>query len=108
MFRVTNDIQFSCDRKLMTVLLLLDFSKDFDNVVHSLLCSKLCSLFRFYGTAVRLIRSYLKNIYQCVCVDGKISDLLLVLVARGMVQGSVLEPLATAGSICMWMMFGSI
>jgi hypothetical protein len=39
MLEVTNDIQFSCDRKLMTVLLLVDFSKAFDNVVHSLLCS---------------------------------------------------------------------
>jgi hypothetical protein len=26
MVQVTSDIQFSCDRKLMTVLLLLDFS----------------------------------------------------------------------------------
>jgi hypothetical protein len=71
----------------MTVLLLLDFSKAFDNFVHSLLYSKLSSLFRFYGTAVELIRSYLSDRYQCVCVDGKISDLVLV------VQGSVLGPL---------------
>jgi hypothetical protein len=75
----------------MTVLLLLDFSKAFDNIVHSFLCSKLSSLFRFHGTAVELIRSYLSDRYQCVYVDGKISD--LVLVARGVVQSSVLEPL---------------
>jgi hypothetical protein len=83
MLKVTNFIQFSCDRKLMTVLLLLDFTKAFDNVVHSLLCFKLSSFFRFHGTAVELIRSYLNDRYQCVCVDGKISD--LVLVARGVV-----------------------
>jgi hypothetical protein len=82
MLKVTNDIPFSCDRKLMTVLLLLDFSKAFDNVVHSLHCSKLSSFFRFHGTAVELIRSYLSDRYQCVYVDGKISD--LVLVARGL------------------------
>jgi hypothetical protein len=70
MLMVTSDIQFSCDRKLTTVLLLLDFSKAFDNIVHSLLCSKLSSLFRFHGTAVELIRSYLSDRYQCVCVDG--------------------------------------
>jgi hypothetical protein len=58
MLKVTSDIQFSCDRKLMNVLLLLDFFKAFDNAVHSLLCSKLSSLFRFHGTAVELIRSY--------------------------------------------------
>jgi hypothetical protein len=69
----------------MTVLLLLDFSKAFDNIVHSLLCSKLSSLFRFHGTAVELIRSYLSDRYQYVCVDGKIFDLV--------VEGSVLEPL---------------
>jgi hypothetical protein len=68
----------------MTVLLLLDFSKAFDNVVHSLLYSKLSSLFRFHGTAVEVIRSYLSDRYQCVCVDGEISD--LVLVARGVVS----------------------
>jgi hypothetical protein len=87
MLKVTNDIQFSCDRKLMTVLLLFDFSKAFDNVVHSLLCSKLFSPFRFHGTAVKLTRSYLSDRYQLVCVDGKISE--LVLVVRGVVQGSI-------------------
>jgi hypothetical protein len=44
-----------------------------------------------HGTAVELIRSYLSDRYQCVCVDGKIYD--LVLVARGVVQGSFLGPL---------------
>jgi hypothetical protein len=75
----------------MTVLLLLVFSKAFDNVVHSLLCSKVSSLFRFHATAVELIRSYLSDRYQCVCIDGRISH--LVLVARGVVQGSVIGPL---------------
>jgi hypothetical protein len=40
---------------------------------------------------VKLIISYLSDRYQCVCVDGKISG--LVLVAKGLVQGSVLGPL---------------
>jgi hypothetical protein len=82
--------QFSCGRKLMTVLLLLDFSKAFDNGVHSLLCSKLSSLFRFHETAVELIRSYLNDRYQCVCLDGKISD--LVLVARAQSLGLFCSP----------------
>jgi hypothetical protein len=120
MLKVTRDIQFSCNRKLMTALLLLDFSKACDNVVHSLLCSKLSSLFRFHGTAVVLIRSYFSDRYQCVCVDGKIPD--LVLVARRVAQGLVLGPLlfslfindiaslllATAGTLCMRMMISSI
>jgi hypothetical protein len=40
---------------------------------------------------MKLIISYLSYRYQCVCVDWKISD--LVLVAKGGVQGSVLVPL---------------
>jgi hypothetical protein len=86
--RVIFNLVVIVKRKLMTVLLLLDFSKALDNVHHSLLCSKLSSFFRFQGTAVELIRSYLNDRYQSVYVDGKISD--LVLVARGVVQGSVI------------------
>jgi hypothetical protein len=63
MLKVTSDFQFSCDRKLMNVLPLLDISKAFDHIFPSLLYSKLSSLFRFHGTAVKLIRSYLSDRY---------------------------------------------
>jgi hypothetical protein len=69
MLKVMSDIQFSCDRKLMTVLLLLDFCKAFENFVHcSFLCSKLSSLFRIHGAAVELIISYLSDRYTSVSV----------------------------------------
>jgi hypothetical protein len=39
--KITNDIQRDCDRRLVTLLLLMDFSKAFDNDRHSLLLKKL-------------------------------------------------------------------
>jgi retron-type reverse transcriptase len=41
LLKITNDIQRDCDWRLVTFLLLLDFSKVFDNVRHSLLLKKL-------------------------------------------------------------------
>jgi ribonucleases P/MRP protein subunit RPP40 len=70
---------------------LLDFSKAFDNVRHSLLLKKLSLYFKFAGTAVALVGSYISDRYQCVSVGGILSE--LVAVTRGMVQGSVLGPL---------------
>jgi hypothetical protein len=79
MHKVTSDIQFSCDRKLMTVYfcymtfprpLRMSFIHYF--VLNSVLFSD------FMEQPVELNRSYLIDRYQCVCVDGKISDLVLV------------------------------
>jgi retron-type reverse transcriptase len=41
LLKITNDIQRDCDRRLVTFLLLLDFSKVFANVRHSLLLKNL-------------------------------------------------------------------
>jgi hypothetical protein len=80
MHKVTSGIQFSCDRKLITVFsVTFDFSKAFENVVHSLYFVLNSVLFSdFMEQPVELNRSYLIDRYQCVCVDGKISDLVLV------------------------------
>jgi Reverse transcriptase (RNA-dependent DNA polymerase) len=60
LLNVTDDFRKSCERHLITVLLLLDFSKAFDSVIQDLLCSKLSLNFRFHSTAVALIKSYLE------------------------------------------------
>jgi hypothetical protein len=62
----------------VTLLLLLDLSKAFDNVRHSLLLRKLPVYFKFEGTAVALVGSYLSDRYQCVSVGGILSELIAV------------------------------
>jgi hypothetical protein len=79
MILVTNDIQFNCDRKLMNVLLFLGFSNAFENVDLSLLCFALNSF--LFSDCMEIIKSYMSDKYQCGCVDGEIS--VLVLEARG-------------------------
>jgi hypothetical protein len=59
--KITNDIQRDYDRRLVTLLLLLAFSKAFDNVRHSLLLKKLSLYSQFAGSAVALVGSYLSD-----------------------------------------------
>jgi Reverse transcriptase (RNA-dependent DNA polymerase) len=51
LLNVTDDFRQACERRLIIVLLLLDFSKAFDSVIHDLLCNKLLSSFNFDPTA---------------------------------------------------------
>jgi hypothetical protein len=71
-------MQRDCDWRLVTFLLLLDFSKAFDNVQHSLLLRKLSLYFQFGGTAVAL----------CVSVGEILSELIVV--TRDVMQGPLL------------------
>jgi hypothetical protein len=56
-----------------------------------LLLKKLSLYFKFGGTAVALVGSYLSDRYQCVSVGGILSELIAV--NRGVVQNSVLGTL---------------
>lgn len=53
--------------------------------------SKLSSVFGFSTSAVNLIRCYLSDRFQCVCIDGHFSELAGI--SAGIPQGSVLGPL---------------
>jgi Reverse transcriptase (RNA-dependent DNA polymerase) len=88
MLNVTDDFRKASERRFLTVLLLLDFSKAFDSVVHDLLCSKLSSKFKFHSTATALVKSYLSDRCQCFCNGEEISSFAPIL--RGVVQGSIL------------------
>lgn len=87
---ISDDILNAQDKRMVTALVLLDFSKAFDTVDHSLLCAKL----GFYGldnTAVSFFQAYLNGRTQMVRTKlGSSSD---ELVTSGVPQGSILGPL---------------
>ena len=85
----TDDITINMDKGSQTDCLIMDFSKAFDKVSHSLLIHKL----RHYGINGKTntwINSFLNGRKQRVVVEGEISD--CVPVASGVPQGSVLGP----------------
>lgn len=91
LLKISDDLQKARERKLVSILLLLDFSKAFDSIIHSLLCAKLSDLYRFGVSAVKLVKSYLSERFQAVCVGEVLSEMIPLL--RGVAQGSVLGPL---------------
>ena len=87
---VTNDIFEAFDKGLVSVLVLLDFSKAFDTINHKLICAKM----KFYGfeqSAVELISSYLNGRTQKISLNNTSSPSLDIL--SGVPQGSILGPL---------------
>lgn len=76
---------------MVTILLLLDFSKAFDSINHAILLSKLNSIFSMSNSATKLIHSYLSNRSQCVVIGEHKSSFLSL--NRGVPQGSILGPL---------------
>lgn len=90
MVKILDDIRQQYDRSYLTVLCLLDFSKAFDRVNHSILCRKLRHYFGFSDRAVRLISSYLSNRFQRVLVGEHFSNVKYL--REGVPQGSILGP----------------
>ena len=87
---VLDDIVGDLDSGRVSLLLLLDFSKAFDTINHSLLCAKL----RYYGfsdSALSFVRTYLSGRTQRVVVDDRFSSVAPVI--SGVPQGSILGPL---------------
>lgn len=90
LLNILDNIVRDIDKKNISVLVLLDFSRAFDTINHDLLCAKL----RYYGfsdNAAKLINSYLSNRYQKVVIGGSSSSLCPI--KSGVPQGSVLGPL---------------
>lgn len=87
---VLDDIIRAYDKKMNTILSLLDFSKAFDTINHQLLVSKL----KYYGFSVAsfsLLSSYLHNRKQIIFSNNSFSDQAQIL--SGVPQGSILGPL---------------
>jgi hypothetical protein len=70
LLKITNDWLIATDERLVSLLVLLDFSNAFDSVNHHLLCSKLSDQFGFTTSAVSLIMSYLSD-RSPVCADSR-------------------------------------
>jgi len=87
---ITDDILTALDKRRLTVLVLLDFSKAFDTINHKLLLSVL-TYAGFSKGAVAFFDNYLRSRSQAVRVCETISDSLVI--DSGVPQGSVLGPI---------------
>ena len=85
-----NTILHTLDKKEIAILLLIDFSKAFDMVDHSILLNKL-DHYGIRDTALCWMRSYLSQREQCVSIGGTVSSMRKL--EFGVPQGSILGPL---------------
>ena len=93
MIKLTDDIRLGRDRRLLTALVLFDFSKAFDSVCHLKLLQKLDNL-GFSPRVLKWVASYLGGRSQAVRSSGSLASLTSFRpLNKGVPQGSVLGPL---------------
>ena len=88
--QITDDILNAMDRKEITAMILLDLSKAYDSISHSLLVAKLKSI-GVSGITLDWFISYLSDREQQVRIESDLSEPLPV--KYGVPQGSILGPL---------------
>ena len=88
--KIYNEILGNIDQSLYTCCVILDLSKAFDTVNHSILLQKLEKIFGFRGSALSLIESYLTNCHQYTKIGDSKSRKQLI--DCGVPQGSSLGP----------------
>lgn len=91
LLKISDDILKGLDCKMVVILVLLDFSKAFDKIDHSILCSKLKSDFAFSASATNMIYSYLTGRTMRVKINSLLS--CAASLNSGVPQGSILGPL---------------
>ena len=90
LLEVTDNIYKALDNALITIKVLLDFSKAFDKAYHAIMLAKLKHL-GFANSALKWIKSYLTSRQQKVRTDQGFSDWTTL--DNGVPQGSILGPL---------------
>ena len=90
LLKVCDTIQAGMDKKMLSTLVLLDMSKAFDCVNHSILLAKM-NKYGIQGTALNWFRSYLDNRTQIMKIGTQMSPARPV--KAGVPQGSILGPL---------------
>ena len=88
--KVYDDLLCAIDSKKYVLLTLLDLSAAFDTVDHSVMLSRLETCFGITGSALDWMKSYFKDRYQFVSINGSKSQKHLL--EYGVPQGSVIGP----------------
>ena len=87
---LTEKIYSNLNNKLSTIAAYIDFSKCFDTLNRGILIKKL-EAYGVRGIPLSLFKSYLKDRYQAVKMNGVVSEYKLI--NTGVPQGSVLGPI---------------
>jgi len=78
LLKVKNDILLSLDQGCATVLVMLDLSAAFDTIDHGPLLRRLENRFGVSDKCLSWINSYLSERFQTVCVNGELSEPVLM------------------------------
>uniref|UniRef100_A0A8C1UV32 Reverse transcriptase domain-containing protein n=1 Tax=Cyprinus carpio TaxID=7962 RepID=A0A8C1UV32_CYPCA len=89
--KVTNDLLMASDSGRLSILILLDLSAAFDTIDHSILITRLETIFGVSDSALKWFKSYLSDRKQFVAMGDCKSEVGVV--HCGVPQGSVLGPL---------------
>lgn len=90
LLKVIEDVREGMENKLVTVLVLIDFSNAFNMVNHDILLTAL-QYYKFSSTVLYWFSSYLQGRQQAVRVDRTFSDWCNL--TNGVPQGGILSPL---------------
>jgi len=90
LLKVQNDMLLSLDQGWATVLVMFDLLAAFNTIDHGTLLRRLENRFGVSDKCLSWINSYLSERFQTVCVDGELSE--PVLMKYSVAQGSVLGP----------------